>query len=154
MRCCASYGVIFRLWASERLRVIRPTSLLSDQEEVFSRPHFIAHCGNLFWAHQKVYNITQLSCLELWVLWCCLDSSRFCKQPGLVLWHKVHCNPHHILWLKAINVVGSSFAAPGLSPVRRDSLFTMTPERPQSPVPIHFLLTNFPVSHGDFSSSS
>lgn len=57
--------------------------LFSEKEMLFSLLQFIAHCGNLFWAHQKVYNITQLSCLELWLLWCCLDSSRFCKQPGL-----------------------------------------------------------------------
>lgn len=88
---------LFILWAYERLRVIRFILLFPEKEKLFSLLQFIAHCGNLFWAHQKVYNITQLSCLELWLLWCCLDSSRFCKQPSLALQHKVQCSPHHIL---------------------------------------------------------
>lgn len=65
-----------------------------------------------------MYNITQLSCLELWLLWCCLDSSRFCKQPGLALQHKVQCGPYHILYLEAVNVVRSGSAA--LGPISRD----------------------------------
>ena len=77
----------------------RFTLLFSEKEKLFSLFQFIAHCGNLFWAHQKVYNITQLSYLELWLLWCCLDSSRFCKQPGLALQHKVRCSLHHILYM-------------------------------------------------------
>lgn len=117
MGCCASYGFIFWLWAYERLRVIRFTLFFSEKEKLFSLFQFIAHCGNL-WAHQKVYNITQLSCLELWLLWCCLDSSRFCKQPGLALQHKVQCGPYHILYLEAVNVVRSGSAA--LGPISRD----------------------------------
>lgn len=89
MWCCISYRFFFFLLrAYERLKVTRFTLLFSEKEKLFSLLQFIAHCGNLFWAHQKVYNITQLSCLELWLLWCCLDSSRFCKQLGLVLKHK------------------------------------------------------------------
>lgn len=50
--------IYFLLWAYERLRVIRLTLLFSEKEKLFSLFQFIAHCGNLFWAHQKVYNIT------------------------------------------------------------------------------------------------
>lgn len=60
---------------------LEPLLPIQKRQILFSLLAFIAHCGNLFFTHQKVYNITQLSCLEPLVLWCCLDSSRFCKQP-------------------------------------------------------------------------
>lgn len=92
--------------------------ILFREREALLTSSLLHICGNLLWAHQKVYNITQLSCLELWLLWCCLDSSRFCKQPGLALQHKVQCGPYHILYLEAVNVVRSGSAA--LGPISRD----------------------------------
>lgn len=73
----------------ERERSESRSVLFKKKSQIlFSLLAFMAHCGNLFFTRQKVYNITQLSCLEPRLLWCCLDSSRFRQQPSRVTPHK------------------------------------------------------------------